>query len=335
VVNAGGAWAGKIAALAGIRLPMRCSKGSLLVTAARLTRRVINRLRSPSDGDILMPAGTVSVLGTTSERVHSPDRIFPELREIDLLIEQGSAMVPALETARAIRAYCGVRALSGGKEGGDDRDASRGFLLLDHAEGEERIENLITITGGKLTTFRLMAEKTADRVCEKLGISEPCRTAEEPLPDAKTARWTEPGLAPRTWVRSGDCSDAPLCLCELVPENVVEDLAEALEEEGARPNLRALGVRSRVGKGPCQGTFCSQRIAARLYDRGTFSGREGIAQLRAFLSERWRGRRLLLEDASLAQAELLEAMHCALFGLELEEEGGGPLRREEDRHDRA
>jgi len=116
---------------------------------------------------------------------------------------------------------------------------------------------------------------------------------------------------------------------------VVEDLAEALEEEGARPNLRALGVRSRVGKGPCQGTFCSQRIAARLYDRGTFSGREGIAQLRAFLNERWRGRRLLLEDASLAQAELLEAMHCALFGLELEEEGGGPLRREEDRHDRA
>jgi len=56
VVNAAGAWAGEIAGLAGINLPMAYSKGTLLITCQRITQRVINRLRRPADGDILTPA---------------------------------------------------------------------------------------------------------------------------------------------------------------------------------------------------------------------------------------------------------------------------------------
>jgi glycerol-3-phosphate dehydrogenase len=53
---------------------------------------------------------------------------------------------------------------------------------------------------------------------------------------------------------------------------------------------------------------------------------EGIPELCNFLRERWRGQQPLLWNTSLAQAELLEAMHCGLFGLDLAErcDGKGP-----------
>lgn len=319
VVNASGAWAGQVAALSGAAIEMLYSKGSLLVTQERISRRVINRLRMATDGDILAPGGTVSILGTTSERTASPDAIYPKIHEVDHIIEQGAAMMPILESTRYIRAYCGVRPLisSGGKE--DDRSVSRGFTLIDHRDDPRPLSNFITISGGKLTTYRLMAEKTADRVCQHLGISAPCRTRTEPLPNTVDARWTEPGLAPNQWIRANDPDDMLLCECEMVPQSVVDTIVASLRNRQGRPNMKAIGLRSRIGKGPCQGTFCSLRVASYLYDRKEFSGTEGIAELRDFLQGRWRGQRPLLWDMPLAQAELMEAMHCGLYGLELEQ----------------
>jgi glycerol-3-phosphate dehydrogenase len=96
VVNASGAWAAQVAAMAGAHIEMVYSKGSLLVTQERMSRRVINRLRLATDGDILVPGGTVSILGTTSERTESPDAIYPRIHEVDHIIEQGAAMMPVL-----------------------------------------------------------------------------------------------------------------------------------------------------------------------------------------------------------------------------------------------
>jgi glycerol-3-phosphate dehydrogenase len=48
------------------------------------------------------------------------------------------------------------------------------------------VEGFITITGGKLMTYRLMAEWASDAVCRKLGNTEPCRTAERPLPGSQS-----------------------------------------------------------------------------------------------------------------------------------------------------
>jgi glycerol-3-phosphate dehydrogenase len=320
VVNAAGAWAGRVAALAGAAVAMRYSKGSLLVTQTRIARRVLNRLRPPTDGDILAPGGTVSILGTTSERVVSPDGIRPEIHELDTIIAEGAAMVPELAATRYIRAYCGVRPLLGAADSPDaqsDRSLSRGFALIDHERQPEKTANLITITGGKLTTYRLMAEKAADLVCEKLGIASPGRTRTEPLPDGAETRWTEPGLAPRLWLRRSDPDDRLLCECEMVPQSAVEEILRGIDRQGGRPGLTAISLRSRIGKGPCQGTFCSQRVVAWLYDRRRCDGQQGVAELRAFLRERWRGQQPLLWDEPLAQAELLEAMHCGFFGLEL------------------
>jgi glycerol-3-phosphate dehydrogenase len=279
---------------------------------------VINRLRLATNGDILVPGGTVSILGTTSERVESPDAIYPEIHEVDHIIEQGAAMMPILGKTRYIRAYCGVRPLISSGQEGDDRSVSRGFVLIDHSQNPRPINNFITISGGKLTTFRLMAEKTADQVCRHLGVEAPCLTRSEPLPNTVDARWTEPGLAPNIWIRNNDPQDMLLCECEMVPQSVVDAIVTSLRERGSLPNMKAIGLRSRIGKGPCQGAFCSLRVASYLYDRDVFSHDQGVGELCDFLRERWRGQRPLLWDTPLAQAELMEAMHCGLFGLELE-----------------
>jgi glycerol-3-phosphate dehydrogenase len=57
VVNASGAWAGEIAALAGVKIDIICSKGSLLVTHNRITDLVVNRLRASANADILVRGG--------------------------------------------------------------------------------------------------------------------------------------------------------------------------------------------------------------------------------------------------------------------------------------
>ena len=317
IVNASGAWAGEVAALAGARINMVYSQGSLIISQMRLGERVLNRLRKPADADILMPAGTVSIFGTTSKRIDAPDDCRPTTAEIDAMIDDGRAMVPALAETRYIRAYAGVRPLVRSGSGSDDRAVSRGYSLLDHeADG---LDNFITITGGKLTTYRLMAEKTADLVCRRLGNTRPCRTAVDPLPASSEARYTEPGLTPKMWFKKKDDSDLLLCECEMVPTSVFNEIVASLSTNGHRPGLREMGQRSRVGKGPCQGSFCSLRMAAHMYNEGMLCGSEGVDELKDFLNERWRGMQPLLWGPAVSQAELQEALHCGLLGLDVSE----------------
>jgi glycerol-3-phosphate dehydrogenase len=317
VVNASGAWASEVAAMAGVHIGMLYSKGSMLVTNTRITQQVVNRLRYPTDGDILVPGGTASILGTTSERIESPDLYYPGIHEIDHIIEEGAAMLPILASTGYIRAFCGVRPLISIEDTGDDRSVSRDFTLIDHSHGSERIKNLVTITGGKLTTYRLMAEKTADLVCKHLGVTQPCRTRIEPLPQTADSKWTEPGLAPRLWIRRKNPKDQLLCECEMVPQSTIDSITSSIRKQNGVPSLNAIGLRSRVGRGSCQGMFCSLRISAYLYDRKEFKYDQGLQNLCAFLSERWRGLHPLQWDLPLIKFELLEALHCGLLGLEL------------------
>ena len=315
VINAGGAWAGRIAAMAGASLDMVCSMGTLLVTQSRICNGVINRLRPPSDADILVPGGTVSIIGTTSRRVEDPDTVFPTVGETDLIVSQGAQVVPRLEQIRYIRAYSGVRPLVG-SGAGDDRQVSRGFTLLDH--GADGVDNFITITGGKLTTYRLMAEKAVDMACRKLGNTRLCLTRTTPLPATMAGKWTAPGLAPRRWMaKARGETDKVLCECEMISEKTIDDIAQELKKNHEIPDLLNMGRRSRLGKGPCQGAFCSVRVLAHMYDRGELTGDHGISDIKAFLNERWKGQRPIFWGEQLIQAELTEAIHCGFFDLEL------------------
>ena len=315
IVNASGAWAGLVAGLAGATIHILYSQGSLLITHNRITKRVVNRLRPSSNADILVPGGTVSILGTTSVSIDHPDQAFPSVQEVDAMVEEATAMIPVLEKVRYIRAYAGVRPLVSSGADADGRQVSRGFALLDHLD--EGLENFVTISGGKLTTYRLMAERTADVVCRRLGVSAACLTATEPLPATQPAKWTEPGLAPRTWLRKHEPDDILLCECEMVSKNAVDAIVESIRHQNGHPDLNAIGLRSRIGKGPCQGTFCGPRTLAYMYDKGDMPKEDSLKGLKEFLQRRWKGQYPTLWDRQLVQAELLEAMHCGLFGLEL------------------
>ena len=61
---------------------------------------------------------------------------------------------------------------------------SRGIVVLDHAT-RDGLEGFVTITGGKLMTYRLMAEWTTDLICKKLNLTAKCTTAEEKLPGSR------------------------------------------------------------------------------------------------------------------------------------------------------
>jgi glycerol-3-phosphate dehydrogenase len=329
VVNATGAWAGMVAGLAGVELPINPSKGSLVVTQERLAHRVINRLRKAADSDIVVPGGSVSILGTTSLPLDHPDECRPTVAEVDAMIEDASAMMPILAHTRYIRAFAGVRPLFAGNGGGNGdesgRDITRGVALLDHA-GED-VENFVTITGGKLTTYRLMAENTADLVCRKLGNCQPCRTRTEPLPKSEMARWNEPKAAPRAWARGADGMGGPedrvLCECEMVPASVVERSYANAGSPAGEHALNGILARSRVGRGSCQGAFCSLRITSYLYGKGKLRRAEGLQGIKSFINRRWKGVHPVLWDTQLVQAELQEAMHCGFMGLELERDQDG------------
>ena len=104
-------------------------------------------------------------------------------QEVDLLIRETSRMIPKIKETRFIRAYAGIRPLFQSEEKRDDRAISRGFVLIDHGK-RDGVENLFTITGGKFVTYRLMAEKVSDLLCQKMGIAVPCSTHLKPLPGA-------------------------------------------------------------------------------------------------------------------------------------------------------
>jgi glycerol-3-phosphate dehydrogenase len=315
VVNAAGAWARGVAQLAGLDVPMLYSKGTLVVTHARLAHRVLNRLRPPGDADIIMPGGTVSIAGTTSVTIDDLSDVRPTVPEVDLIVEEASTLLPALQETRYIRAYAGVRPLIAAEAAVDGRAVSRGFTLLDHRR--KRVANLITITGGKLTTARLMAERTADLVCARLGVSAPCRTHSVPLLTTVECQWTEPGFGPRAWMRAQALDDPLLCECEMVSQRALDSIVAALGSEGHGGVVADLAMRSRLGKGACQGTFCAVRVVAHLFEQGVLGGEEGLREQRAFFRERWRGQHAVLWGEQLAQVELAEAIHCGLHGYEL------------------
>ena len=166
VVNATGAWAGEIAAMAGCNVPVKPTPGVMVAYDQRLVQRAINRLNAPGDGDIIVPQRRMSVVGTTSFDVEDLDYVPVVEEQIKEMYERGCELVPGIAKTRMRGAYMATRPLIGGGDSG--RSIARTFKCYDHQE-TQGIGGLVTITGGKATTLRAMAEKTADVVCAKTG----------------------------------------------------------------------------------------------------------------------------------------------------------------------
>jgi glycerol-3-phosphate dehydrogenase len=288
VVSATGAWAGKVAALAGATLAMSPGKGSMLILNRRMTSAVVNRLAPPGDGDILVPVHTVCILGTTDITVQDPDELEITHQEIEALLLDGERLVPGLSGARVLRAYAGARPLYdasdlGGPHHDESREISRAHHVIDHGT-RDGVGGYWSIVGGKLTTYRLMARDTVDAVAGFLGVDVPCRTADEPLPPPATGTpyWLGDRLAAHEAEGGGNAE--LICECELVTQRRLGRTLDARADS----SLDDLRRTTRLGMGPCQGAFCMPRAAA-IFD----ARRPGEANppLRAFIAERYRGTR--------------------------------------------
>jgi glycerol-3-phosphate dehydrogenase len=258
-INAAGPWAGQIAGLAKIDVNIIGGKGAILAVNHRVVNTVVNRCKMPGDGDIIVPVHTVAVIGTTDRRGTNPNDYAVQPWEVKLLLEEGEKLIPGVSNARIVRAWSGVRPLYQDSFGGSSRDATRAFTLLDH-KARDGVEGLLTITGGKWTTFRLMAEKTLDKASEQIGVRKPCATASTKVPGTEVGHyWLGHRLAE---VEEKHLQGDLVCECELVTRAMLEN---ALYNN---PTLMLDDLRRdvRLGMGPCQGGFCTYRAAGILHE---------------------------------------------------------------------
>lgn len=179
VVNAAGPWADKVSTMAGIRVPLSLSPGAHVIIAKRFTQRIINLMHRPSSGDFVVPLRNQTILGTTSWTVADCEQLRPPPDHIDFLMQAGATIVPAIARYPIYSINAAARPLIA-QPGASERELSRTFQVFDHAE-RDGVEGFVTIAGGKMSTARVMAEKTADVVTRKLGLDAACRTREVPL----------------------------------------------------------------------------------------------------------------------------------------------------------
>lgn len=329
VVNAGGIWGHEIAKKAGITVNMLPAKGALLIFGHRVNNIVINRCRKPADADILVPGDTICLIGTTSSKVpfEECDNMYVTADEVDLLLREGMKLAPSLEHTRILRAYAGVRPLVASDDDPSGRSVSRGIVVLDHAK-RDGIEGFITITGGKLMTYRLMGEWTTDLICKKLNLSAKCVTAEEKLPGSREEEKVSrklisiPAMQRESSIyRHGDMAErvaaetpaqrSLVCECEEVSAGEVEYAINALDVN----NLVDLRRRTRVGMGTCQGELCACRAAGLMAEKGRYCTRRAKEDLTDFLNERWKGMAPVAWGDTLRESEFTMWLYDGVCGL--------------------
>ncbi|HEY3420405.1 MAG TPA: anaerobic glycerol-3-phosphate dehydrogenase subunit GlpA [Methanomassiliicoccales archaeon] len=320
VLNAAGAWSPGIAAMVGQKLPLRIDKGTLVVLNGRLCKMLVNRLRPPADGDIVVPSHSSTIIGTTSNGVSSADGNIPTESEVTFLLRETAKVIPGIANARAVRAYCGVRPLI--PAGGGGRSASRNFRIIDHAS--TGVYNLVSVIGGKLTTYRLMAEKISDLACEKINNRNRCRTAKETISEMPTID-PVPGIHDLALLRMAkkngseyqnvleQCVSLPrgkeeVCTCERVLRGEIQYHLR----KGDVRNASDLVKRTRVGMGYCQGGFCTLGIISAAM--GVYKTAP-IEYIESFLNERNKGISSILVGEQLRQEMFKAHLLRSVYGI--------------------
>ncbi|MDQ4037414.1 MAG: glycerol-3-phosphate dehydrogenase/oxidase, partial [Actinomycetota bacterium] len=186
VVNATGVWAGELTS--GVSL--RPSRGSHLVVASDLIGAPLAALTVPLAGSTsryvfaLPQLDGRTYIGITDEPAPGPIGEAdprPDAGEVDVLLDTiNTALARPLRPRDVGGTFAGLRPLVAGGRSAGSADLSRRHLITRDASG------VLTITGGKLTTYRAMAEEAVDRVLSILGRTAACRTRQLPLVGAAT-----------------------------------------------------------------------------------------------------------------------------------------------------
>ena len=181
-VNATGPWSDTVRQLEGGRGGSRVqgSKGAhIAVDHARIGNREAVVMLHPRDGRVLftLPSGSQTIIGTTDTFTSaSPEEVRANAADVDYLLEAANWYFPdaKLSVTDVISAWAGVRPLM--PSASDEGSASREHSIKRSARGT------VTITGGKLTTYRVMARQTVDVLAEVLGSNGRAATGTTPFP---------------------------------------------------------------------------------------------------------------------------------------------------------
>jgi len=154
----------------------------VMVPRSRIGNEAALTLLAPHDGRVffVLPAGDFAIIGTTDtyEPV-SPDEVRASNADVAYLLDAANHFFPAASLARddVVTAWAGLRPLVASDVGSDDP----GAVSREHAVSEQ-VPGLVRVTGGKLTTYRIMARDAVDAAQRSLGVPRSrARTAEIPL----------------------------------------------------------------------------------------------------------------------------------------------------------
>ena len=327
VVNATGPWSPEISGMAGVPIRLRPAKGIHIVYPHRISNFSISA-ESIDGRDLLMVSHAgFTLLGTTDDDFYGDlDSVDVLEDEVDYLLQAFERVFPSIKEYRPVRTTAGVRPTLYKWRRYED-ELSREYEVIDHAA--QGVGGFVTIAGGKLSMYRLMAEETSDAVCRKLGHQARSTTAATPLPGSESDMEPPTDLARRCGipvlaamklqsrhgcraekVLDGARSGRLVCRCEPITE---AELAYAARSEQVR-SLTDAFRRVSLTAGPCAGAACVMRAAEVIGGELGWSASQRFDAVREFVRGSWLGRAPVLGRTGWAQEELAQG---AMRGLGL------------------
>ncbi len=213
VVNAAGPWVDAVLDRTGQRMPelIGGTKGShIVVSPFEGAPRDAFYVEAESDGRpfFILPWNDLFLIGTTDIRYEGdPGSVRASREEVDYLLAETNRVFPAANLALedVHYAYAGIRPLPQ-RTHGPESAITRKHIIKSH---RRVADGLLSIVGGKLTTYRNLAEQTVDKIGKVLGRRLPeCRTRDTLLPGTggstrRARRW--PGIRGFPIPASSDC----------------------------------------------------------------------------------------------------------------------------------
>jgi glycerol-3-phosphate dehydrogenase len=179
IINAAGPWVDRVLERAPVKSPKLIggTKGSHIIVPVfpgAPSNAIYLEARSDGRPIFIIPWNKLFLIGTTDVRFEGdPDEVRCELWEIDYLLSETNLALPDAGLTRdsILDTYSGVRPLP-------NQSSTRRHFIREHPQ----LPKLLSIVGGKLTTYRSLSEECVDLIFRKLGKdSPPCRTARELL----------------------------------------------------------------------------------------------------------------------------------------------------------
>jgi len=181
VINASGPWLDRITKMSSLKTEprLRPTKGvHIIVPGSTRGHALLISARRDNRVFFVIPYQGYSLVGTTDTfYTGDPDQVTPSPEDIAYLIEEGRRVLPGakLDREHVIASFAGLRPLVA--EPGRPSELSRSHVIYEERSG------LLSVAGGKYTTYRQVAEEVVDRIArgQEMRSRVPCRTAELPL----------------------------------------------------------------------------------------------------------------------------------------------------------